>query len=132
MKAKWFAVSALALALGTTSGLAHAKAYGQGAPVPGYQEGGGRWDAPPQEFRDAQRQGFQDGIEGARKDFGNHRQMNVNNREEFRHPSVDRAMRHDYREGFRKGYERASQHMMMDNRDHDRHDRDDHDHNDPH
>jgi len=69
------------------------------------------WDAPPAEFREAQRKGFHDGIEGARKDFDNHRPPNVENREEYRHPHVAHDLREDYREGFRAGYERAMTHL---------------------
>lgn len=131
MKLKWIAVPALALTLGALPSLGHSQAYG--APQPGYQEG--QWDAPPQEFRDAERQGFQDGIQGARRDYNNHRQLDVANREEYRHPRVDRSLRQEYREGFRRGYERASQHMVSD-RDHDHHDHDrddrNRDHDDPH
>jgi hypothetical protein len=65
------------------------------------------WDAPPDEFRDIARQGFHDGIEGARKDFDNHRRPDVNNRDEYRHPNVPREARDEYREGFRRGYELA-------------------------
>ena len=36
--------------------------------------------------QEIQRQGFRDGIEGARKDSDNHRRPNVNNRDEYRHP----------------------------------------------
>jgi hypothetical protein len=67
---------------------------------------------PPGEFREVQRQGFHDGIEGARKDFDHHRAPDVNNREEYRHPHVDRAVRDDYREGYRRGYDVAMRHMM--------------------
>jgi hypothetical protein len=83
------------------------------------------WDAPRQEWNEIQRRGFHDGIEGARKDFGNHRQPNVNNREEYRHPDdVPGEMRDAYRDAFREGYDRAMRHLLGD---HD-HDRDDHDH----
>jgi len=77
-----------------------------------YGQGGPGWDAPPPEFREIQRKGFHDGIEGARKDFDNHRRPNVNNRDEYRHPHVDPAMREDYREGFRRGYDTAMRHLM--------------------
>jgi hypothetical protein len=95
----------------------------------GYRQGPGGWDAPPQEFRDIQRQGFHDGIEGARKDFDNHRRPDVNNRDEFRHPHVPRNARRDYREGFQRGYDVGVAHLYGN-----AHDRDhDHDHNyDPH
>ena len=70
------------------------------------------WDDPPQEFKDIQRQGFHDGIEGARKDFDNHRRADVNNRDEYRHPHVPPSARDDYREGFRRGYQVAMDHLM--------------------
>ena len=83
-------------------------AYGQGP--------GGGWDAPPQAYRQYQRQGFQDGIEGARKDVENHRQPNVNNRDEYRHPNVPGQFRHDYRDGFRHGYDSGMRHLLNDRR----------------
>ena len=70
------------------------------------------WDTPPQEFHDIQRQGFHDGIEGARKDYDNHRRADVNNRDEYRHPHVPDSAKADYREGFRRGYEVAMDHLM--------------------
>jgi len=70
-----------------------------------------RWNLRPPQFRDAQRKGFHDGIEGARKDFQNHRPPNVENRDEYRHPSVSHDLRGDYRDGFRAGYERAMSHL---------------------
>jgi hypothetical protein len=70
------------------------------------------WDAPPKEFRDIQRQGFHDGIEGARKDYDNHRRPDVNNRDEYRHPHVPDSAKADYRDGFRRGYDSAMDHMM--------------------
>src|SRR5580698_2183985 len=113
MKLNRLALPVLALALGTT-GMVMAEGNGapQGPPPPGYGQGPGGWDAPPQEFREVQRQGFHDGIEGARKDYDNHRRPDVENREEYRHPPVSHDVRHDYREGFRRGYEAAMQHMM--------------------
>lgn len=69
------------------------------------------WDAVPNEFNDIQRRGFHDGIEGARKDFDNHRQPDVNNRDEYRHPDVPGPYRHDYREAFRRGYQVGVQHL---------------------
>jgi hypothetical protein len=69
-----------------------------------------------------ERQGFHDGIEGARKDAENHRPPNVRNRDEYRRPDVPRRDRRAYREGFRRGYRVGVEHMM--GRDHDRHDRD--------
>ncbi len=37
---------------------------------------------------------------------------NVNNRDEYRHPDVPRGLRHEYREGFQRGYENGVRHMM--------------------
>jgi hypothetical protein len=113
MKLYRLAPSVLALALGA-SGLAVAQAYGppQGPPPPGYdQDRHEEWNVPPQEFQDIQRRGFHDGVEGARKDFGNHRRPDVENREEFRHPNVSRSLRREYREGFRRGYQTAWAHI---------------------
>jgi len=109
MRLKWFAFPLLAIAAGVVSSspstLYAAAPQGQAYIQPG-------WDTPPAEFRDVQRQGFHDGIEGARKDFDHHRMPDVNNREEYRHPHVDRSVREDYREGYRRGYEVAMHHLM--------------------
>lgn len=72
------------------------------------------WDAPPSEFRDVQRQGFHDGIAGARRDFDHHRMPDVDRRDEYRHPHVDASLRDDYREGYRRGYDVAMHHLMGD------------------
>lgn len=85
----------------------------------------GGWDAPPQEFRDVQRQGFHDGIEAARSDFQMHRPLSAERRSEFRHPPVPRQVRDEYREGFRRGYSSAFSHFRED---HDHHG-EDHDRN---
>lgn len=115
MKAKQ-RVATWALAIGIAAGAGAAQAqYGPppGPPPGGYQERPGEgWDAPPREFRDAERQGFLDGISGARKDFENRRRPNVNNRDEFRHPSVPGPLRRDYKNGFRRGYESGVRHFM--------------------
>jgi hypothetical protein len=107
MKLNRLAVPILAISL-ATPGLAIAQSYP--SPVPGYGQAGG-WDVPPQEFRDIQRQGYHDGIEGARKDYDNHRRPDVNNRDEYRHPHVPSSARADYRDGFRRGYDTAMAHL---------------------
>lgn len=124
---RW-ATGALALAMIGTFGapamFAQGYGYGppQGPPPPGYGDhfdrdhDRDRWDAPPQEFRDVQRQGFHDGIEGARRDFDNHRRPDPNNRDEFRHPRVPPSVRADYRDGFRRGYDVAMDHIMRERR----------------
>lgn len=76
------------------------------------QQGG--WDAPPRELNDMQRRGFRDGVDGARKDYGNHRNPDVNNRDEYRHPDfIPPNLREAYREGFRRGYAVAEVHLWV-------------------
>ncbi|HWW97896.1 MAG TPA: hypothetical protein VNY74_09365 [Edaphobacter sp.] len=86
------------------------------APAPAFQDHDRDhdrdWNMPPQELREIQREGFHDGIEGARKDYDNHRRPDVSNRDEYRHPHVPGNARADYREGFRRGYETAMDHLM--------------------
>jgi len=87
----------------------------QGPPPPGYGNGYGPqqpWEAPPSQFQqEIQRRGFRDGIDGARKDYGNHRRPDVNNRDEYRHPNVPGRDRRAYREAFRRGYNVGVQHL---------------------
>jgi ribosome modulation factor len=106
--------SAMFLLLSTPAAM-HAQYAPQQSPPPGYGEHGNAWNAPS-ESNDAQRHGYQDGIEGARKDYENHRTPNVNNRDEYRHPNVSKGLRHDYREGFQRGYDEGVHHMMGDHR----------------
>lgn len=111
MKLRWIVLHLLAFSLVC---FAPGRAMAVDSPASGAQydhDHDHDWDAPPAEFREAQRQGFHDGIEGARKDFQNHRPPNVENREEYRHPHVSRDLREDYRDGFRAGYDRAMSHL---------------------
>lgn len=104
--------AALAVMMTAGTGAMVAQYYGppQGPP-PGYHDRDD-WDAVPQEFREIERRGFHDGLEGARHDFDNHRRPDVNNRDEYRHPEhVDRADRRAYREAFRRGYWIAVRHI---------------------
>jgi len=109
------AVPAFALFLGVAGlGTTKASALPPGQPLSAYAQDRGGWDVPPQEFQEIQRQGFHDGIEGARKDADNHRRPDVNNRDEYRHPHVPRDQRDAYREGFRRGYDVGVSHLMGD------------------
>ncbi len=108
-----FAAPLLAIAL-TTPGLAVALPP---APVPMFAQEPS-WDTPPKEFRDIQRQGYHDGIEGARKDYDKHRRPDVNDRDEYRKPHVPDSAKADYREGFRQGYDAAMDHLMVANQPH--------------
>ena len=85
--------------------------YYQQGPPPGYQ--GQPWETAPPEFQEVERRGFHDGIEGARKDFDNHRRPDVDNRDEFRHPNVRPADRRAYRQAFRRGYQVGVQHIYQ-------------------
>lgn len=87
--------------------------YGRpGPPPPGYGQDRGGWDAPPPDYRDIAQRGFRDGIDGARKDVENHRRPNVNNRDEFRTPPVDRRDWREYKRGFKQGYNTAMSHLL--------------------
>ena len=99
---------AILIGLGlTTIGVTGARAQ-ETPPPPGYYNQ--PWTQAPGEYRDdVSRAGFHDGIEGARRDFQNHRQPNVNNRDEYRHPRYSGPARHTYREAFRRGYDMGVQ-----------------------
>ena len=94
---------------GATGALAQQEAP---PPPPGYYNQ--PWTRVPDDYRsDIARRGFHDGIEGARRDFENHRQPNVENRDEYRHPDVPHDARHEYRESFRRGYQRGVENMYQ-------------------
>lgn len=124
MRSTRWLVPALTLGMAASAAVASAQYYNQGGPPPpppqGYGQGGygpGGWDQAPPEFRDAMRRGFQDGIEGAKKDFENHRPPNVNNRDEFRNPKfIPGPERHDYKVGFRRGYDVGVRHIYGERR----------------
>jgi len=78
-----------------------------------YMQHGG-WEAPPEELDEVARHGYHDGVEGARKDYGNHRRPDVNNRDEFRHPPVPGRDREAYRRGFERGYHAGVEHLYHD------------------
>jgi len=108
MKFSRIALATIALALGATALLAAPYPTSQDRP----DQGRGGWDAPPQEFRDVQKQGFHDGIEAARRDIRSRRSANAEMHQEFRHPAVERGLRDDYRDGFRRGYNVAFAHSQ--------------------
>ena len=90
---------------GYDAGMSHLMA----GPAPEFR---GDWDTVPREFDEVRQRGFHDGIEGARRDFENHRRPDEENRDEYRHPNVAPELREEYREGFRRGYDRAMAHLM--------------------
>jgi hypothetical protein len=92
------------------SHLMNGQGPGYGAPPPPPPPRGD-WDTVPNEFNEMQQRGFHDGIEGARRDFDNHRQPNVQNRDEYRHPNVPHGLRQAYRDGFQRGYDRGWAHL---------------------
>ncbi len=98
--------------LALTVGAASAQYYGPPPQRPDSYGPVQPWETAPPEFRAAMQRGFHDGVEGARKDFQNHRPPNVNNRDEFRNPHfMAPPDRHDYRMGFRRGYDVGVQHI---------------------
>ncbi|MGI8772179.1 MAG: hypothetical protein ACR2JE_12165 [Acidobacteriaceae bacterium] len=115
MKAKaivlTLAAGIITLGWGAPGVLAQGPPPGYGSQAYGYR-GQEAWEAPPSEYQEVARRGFHDGIEGARKDYANHRRPDVNNRDEFRHPDdVPKHDRHDYREAFRRGYQEGVEHL---------------------
>lgn len=109
MKTRGLTIAAMALFMASTTGAMVGQYYGP-PPARYAQESG--WDQVPPEFRAAQQRGFHDGIEGAKKDFKNHRQPNVLNRDEYRDPHfISPPDRQDYRMGFRRGYDVAVRHI---------------------
>jgi ribosome modulation factor len=104
------------MAAAAVAAIAPAPLMAQGPPPPGYQGpppgyAPQPWEAPPSEYQEVQQRGFHDGVEGARKDYQNHRQPNVNNRDEYRHPNVPKHDREAYREAFQRGYRVGVQHI---------------------
>ena len=70
------------------------------------------WDTPPEGLQNIQLKGFRDGIVGARKDFDKHRELDVNDREEYRNPHISSIQADAYRDGFTRGYERGASHLI--------------------
>ena len=111
---KLFAVTltaALATASSAVAGARPLAPVAEGAPAISYLQDRS-WDTPPSEYDEISRKGFHDGIEGARKDYENHRRPDPHNRDEFRHPSVPHHDRETYRQAFERGYQVGVDHMM--------------------
>lgn len=98
MRPRLLLIPTLAVALFAGEKSAFAQQFYYGPPPFGYYE--------MHEAEEAwEHRGFFDGIRGAERDFWNHRWPDENNREEYRDPdSVPGWARHEYREGFRRGY----------------------------
>lgn len=104
------AAAALAVVLGASF---TAAAMPAPAPAPEGAQMNWPWDQPPSEFKEVERQGFHDGVQGAMKDYDHHRFPSVENRKEYRKPHVHPSLREDYRKGFRRGYDDAMKHLMQ-------------------
>lgn len=126
MKRKLIPTAALAIGLAVPGGLlalhAHASAANGAAAVQDHDQDRD-WQRAPAEYNDAQRRGFHDGMESARRDAESHHRREMDDHRMYKHPPVDREERDRYREGFRRGYDTAMQHMMGDRN---RHNEDDH------
>ena len=125
MNIKWIATAALTAGLAVPAGFAvsaHAAPLATG--VGQYQDQEHDWQRPPDDYRDAQRQGFHEGIEAAQRDWNDHRRKEIDDHRIYRHPPVDRQFVHDFRDGFKRGYSVAMDHMRNgDQRHHDDDDR---------
>lgn len=98
---RMYLLAAVVVGMGVMSAPAHAQ-YGQYGPPPVRYVQPGYGPAPVQS--DFAQRGYADGVQGAERDFQNHRIWDVNNRDEYRKPHVPGYVRADYREGFRRGY----------------------------
>jgi hypothetical protein len=103
------AISAVVSFLAISAAPALCSAAKPGAPAMGQYRDQGMYAGP--RFQ-ARRRGFEEGMEGAIKDFGNHRRPDPNNRDEFRHPPVPGELQDPYRDGFRRGYQVAMSELM--------------------
>ena len=90
---KWIALAALLLPI-SLAGCSHPQ------PVVVYAA-----PPPPPEFSDAGRQGFNTGLEAARRDVAEGRPPGVEKHPRFRNPPVPPPLVEEYRHGFRAGYE---------------------------
>lgn len=93
---------------GFMRGYAAAAAQIEGDPAWSSYRGAPETWQPPSAWAEWKRRGFRDGIDGARKDYGNHRRPDPANRDEYRNPHVPPQFVDDYREGFRRGYGAAA------------------------
>ena len=106
------AVAVLIMSFGCAVSATSAKAF---AAAPAGMQWNMPWDQPPSEFREMEKRGFHDGVQGAMKDYDHHRFPDVERRSEYRRPHVEASLREDYRKGFRRGYDSAMKHLMASN-----------------
>ena len=114
MKIMWFSVPALALCIAAPAAI-QASAH-EAQPLPSaaqYQDRDHDWDRPPESYsEEAERRGFHEGIEAARRDYMDRRHADADDHDVYKHPPVDGDhARHEFREGFKEGYRRAMDHM---------------------
>lgn len=93
---KWIALAALLLPL-SVAGCSHPQ------PVVVYAP-------PPPERSAAAHQGYNAGVEAARRDLANGRPLNLEEHPRFRNPPVPPLLMDEYRHGFRAGYEQVIHH----------------------
>ena len=118
MRMRSITTAALGIALAVPGGMMTATAYAAQPAQAYFQER--PWDSPPDDYRDAQRQGFREGIEAARHDFESRSHKDADDHDRYKHPPVEREFRDQYREGFRHGYSEAKHHLKdMSNEEHD-------------
>lgn len=95
----------LGLALASAPAIS-AVAVAQGPPPPG------AWQPqePPGSWSQAWHTGFHEGVDAARHDQQAGRPPDPEHHQMFRHPDVPPDQRHDFREGFRRGYHAFLEH----------------------
>jgi hypothetical protein len=97
----------LVLLLGMTlSGGTGMVAYAQGPPPPG------AWEPvePQGSWSQVWHSGFHDGVDAARHDIEAGRPPDPHRHDKFRHPDLPPDQRHDFREGFQRGYHMVYEH----------------------
>jgi hypothetical protein len=85
--------------------------YGQDGPPPPPPPGAWQPQEPPGSWSQIWHQGFHEGVEAARHDIQSGRPADPDHHESFRHPNVPPDQRHDFREGFRRGYQAFLEHQ---------------------
>ena len=92
---KMIVLAALLLPL-ALAGCAHHTTVVYAAPPP-----------PPAEFSPAAQQGYNEGVDAARRDINHGLPPDINRHPRFRRPPVPPPAMEDYRRGFRAGYDQS-------------------------
>lgn len=119
MKKNWITPAVLAVCLAAPGAYFSVTAH---AAPPSWAASGVQdrddWDRPPDEYNDAQGQGFHEGVEAARRDYDQGRHKDADDHRIYKRPPVPHDLRDAFRDGFRHGYDMAKRHMNEHREDH--------------